>query len=142
MPTDGGVIHDGSTTGPEHGRDLVLHQQQHAANVDVADLMVMLDRLLGDEQAELALCAGVVERNVQRPDEVGNLATWVPTIGLTHSDQRHPGSKVTRIAVTPPKSTTSAFPFFMGRVSSGESKLACGSRRFKHDKKTPNHADR
>ena len=64
------------TTGPEHGRDLVLHQQQHAANVDVADLMVMLDRLLGDEQAELALCAGVVERNLQRPRRGGQLGNF------------------------------------------------------------------
>ena len=61
MATDGGVIHDGSATGPKHDRDLVLHQQQHAADVNIANLMVVLDRLLGDEQAEVALGAGVVE---------------------------------------------------------------------------------
>jgi|SRR5580692_10751595 hypothetical protein len=68
-----GVIHDGSTTGPKHDRDLVLHQQQHAADVNIADLMVVLDRLLGDEQAELALGAGVVERDVQRPEGADGL---------------------------------------------------------------------
>src|SRR6266436_4082905 len=39
--------------------------------------------------------------------------TWqlsVPTIGLTHSDQRHPGSWVTRLISTPSKSTTSILP--------------------------------
>jgi hypothetical protein len=46
-------------------RDFVLHRQQHATDVDVADLMVVLDRLLGGEQADLALDAGVVERDVQ-----------------------------------------------------------------------------
>jgi hypothetical protein len=45
----------------------VLHRQQHATDVDIADLMVVLDRLLGGEQAELALGAGVVERDVQSP---------------------------------------------------------------------------
>jgi hypothetical protein len=34
-------------------------------DVDIADLMVVLDHLLGGEQAELALGAGVVERDVQ-----------------------------------------------------------------------------
>jgi hypothetical protein len=43
----------------------VLHRQQDAANVDVAHLMVMLDRLLGRKRAELALEARVVERYVQ-----------------------------------------------------------------------------
>ena len=46
VATDGRVIYDGTTTGPEHRGDLMLHRQQDAANVDVADLMVMLNRLL------------------------------------------------------------------------------------------------
>jgi hypothetical protein len=33
----------------------------------------VLDRLLGDEQAELALGAGVVERDVQRPEGADGL---------------------------------------------------------------------
>src|SRR4029453_9029692 len=35
--------------------------------------MVVLDRLLGDEQAELALGAGVVEGDVQRPEGADGL---------------------------------------------------------------------
>ena len=77
MAGGGGVIHDGSTTGPKHDRDLVLHQQQHAADVNIADLMVVLDRLLGDEQAELALGAGVVEGDVQRPEGADEAARLV-----------------------------------------------------------------
>ena len=65
VPADGGIIDDGTATGPKYGRDFVLHRQQHATDVDIADLMVVLDRLLGGEQAELALGAGVVERDVQ-----------------------------------------------------------------------------
>jgi hypothetical protein len=53
------------TTGPKHSRDFVLHRQQQSADVDVADPMVMLDRLLGGEQAELGLDTSVVERNMQ-----------------------------------------------------------------------------
>src|SRR3972149_3858805 len=52
--------------------------------------------------------------------------TWqlsVPTLGLTDSDQRHPGSKGVRIAWTSPKSTASTLPLAMGRVSSGALKL-------------------
>jgi hypothetical protein len=47
VPADGGIIDDGTTTGPKYGRDFVLHRQQHATDVDVADLMVVLNRLLG-----------------------------------------------------------------------------------------------
>ena len=60
-------VDDGTTTGLKHGRDFVLHRQQHAADVEVAHLMVVLDRLLGCERAEPALGAGVVEGNVQAP---------------------------------------------------------------------------
>src|SRR5690349_11506823 len=44
-------------------------------------------------------------------------------MGLTHSDQRQPGSKRARITVTSPSLTTSIFPFSIERVSSGLSKL-------------------
>src|SRR6476661_6108087 len=44
-------------------------------------------------------------------------------MGLTHSDQRQPGSNVARIAVTSPSLTTSSFPLSIERVSSGLSKL-------------------
>ena len=60
---DGGIIDDGTTAGPKYGRDFVLHRQQHTTDVDVADLMKVLDRLLGGEQTKLALGAGVVERD-------------------------------------------------------------------------------
>jgi hypothetical protein len=73
VPADGGIIDDGTTTGPKYGRDFVLHRQQHATDVDVADLMVVLDRLLGGEQAELAFGAGVVERDVQSAVGTGGL---------------------------------------------------------------------
>jgi hypothetical protein len=52
--------------------------------------------------------------------------TWqlsVPTIGLTHSDQRHPGWFVTRIASTSPKCTSSILLLSKERISSGASKL-------------------
>jgi hypothetical protein len=35
--------------------------------------MVMLDRLLGGERAELALGAGIVERNMQSPEGADSL---------------------------------------------------------------------
>jgi hypothetical protein len=37
----------------------VLHRQQHATDIDVADLMVVLDRLLDGEQTEMAFAAGI-----------------------------------------------------------------------------------
>ena len=43
----------------------MLHRQQDAANVDVADLMVVLDGLLGGEWPDLALGASVVKRDVE-----------------------------------------------------------------------------
>jgi hypothetical protein len=49
VSADRGVIDDGTTTRAKHGRDFVLHRQQHAADVDVTDLMTVLDRLLGGE---------------------------------------------------------------------------------------------
>jgi hypothetical protein len=67
VPADGGIIDDGTTTRPKYGRDFVLHRQQHATDVDIADPMVVLHRLLGGERAELVLGAGVVERDVQSP---------------------------------------------------------------------------
>ena len=73
VPADGGIIDDGTTTGPKYGRDFVLHRQQHATDVDVADLMVVLYRLLGGEQAELALGASVVERDVQSAEGADGL---------------------------------------------------------------------
>jgi hypothetical protein len=73
VAANGGVIDDGTTTGAKHGRDFMLHRQQHAADVDVGDLMVVLDRLLGGEQAELALAAGVVERDVQSAEGIDGL---------------------------------------------------------------------
>src|SRR6266446_740582 len=73
VPADGGIIDNGTTTGPKYGRDFVLHRQQHAADVDVADLMVVLDRLLGCEQTELTLGAGVVERDVQSAEGADGL---------------------------------------------------------------------
>jgi hypothetical protein len=39
--------------------------------------------------------------------------------GSTRSDQRQPGSNVTRIAMASPTLTISALPLFMGRVSAG-----------------------
>jgi hypothetical protein len=65
MAAGGGVIDDRTTTRPKDGRDFVLHGEQHAADVDVAYLMVLLDLLLGCQQAELALDASVIERDVQ-----------------------------------------------------------------------------
>jgi hypothetical protein len=44
VPGGGGVIDDGTTPGTKHGRDFMLHREQQATDVDVADLMVMLDR--------------------------------------------------------------------------------------------------
>ena len=74
VPADGGIIDDGTTTTrPKYGRDFVLHRQQHATDVDVADLMVVLYRLLGGEQAELALGASVVERDVQSAEGADGL---------------------------------------------------------------------
>jgi hypothetical protein len=73
VPADGGIIDDGTTTGPNYGRDFVLHRQQHATDIDVADLMVVLYRLLGGEQTELALGAGVVERDVQSAEGADGL---------------------------------------------------------------------
>ena len=69
----GGVIDDGTTAGTKHGRDFMLHREQQATDVDVADLMVMLDRLLGGERAELALGAGIVERDMQSPEGADSL---------------------------------------------------------------------
>ena len=46
VAADRGVIDDSSTIGSKHGRDFVLHREQHPANVDVADWIVVLDRLL------------------------------------------------------------------------------------------------
>src|SRR3954454_3155865 len=46
----------------------------------------------------------------------------VPATGLTHSDQRHPGSNVIRAAVDPPIRTTSTRVLSGVLVSSGESK--------------------
>jgi len=37
-------IHDGHTNGPKHDRDLVLNSK-HAEDVNIADMMVVLDRL-------------------------------------------------------------------------------------------------
>jgi hypothetical protein len=73
VPADGGIIDDGTTAGPKYGRDFVLHRQQHATDVDVADSMKVLDRLLGGEQTELALGAGVVERDVQSAEGADGL---------------------------------------------------------------------
>ena len=53
--------------------DFVLHREQPAADVDIADLMVMLDRLLSGRQAEPALGAGVVERDVQCPEDADGI---------------------------------------------------------------------
>src|SRR3954451_10216987 len=46
----------------------------------------------------------------------------VPATGLTHSDQRHPGSNANRPTVAPPMRTTSTRVLSGVRVSSGESK--------------------
>jgi hypothetical protein len=45
----------------------VLHRQHHAENIDVADLSIMLDGLLGCEQSEVPFAAGIVEGNMQAP---------------------------------------------------------------------------
>jgi len=71
MAAGGGGIDDRTTTRPKDGRDLVLHGEQYAADVDVAYLMVVLNRLLGCQQAELALDTSVIERDVQ-PTEGGD----------------------------------------------------------------------
>jgi hypothetical protein len=65
MAAGGGVIDDRTTTRPKDDRDFVLHGERYAADVDVAYLMVVLNRLLGCQQAEFALDARVVERDVQ-----------------------------------------------------------------------------
>jgi hypothetical protein len=75
---------------------LLLHRQQHATDVDVADLMVVLDRLLGGEQAELALGAGVVERDVQS-------AVGAPTVFSTSAtmSSSRPTSVCTNMELPP-----------------------------------------
>jgi hypothetical protein len=59
------IIDHRTTTRPKNGRDFVLHGEQYAADVDAAYLMVVLNRLLGCQQAESALDASVIERDVQ-----------------------------------------------------------------------------
>jgi hypothetical protein len=105
VPADGGIIDDGTTTGPKYGWDFVLHRQQHATDVDVADLMVVLDRLLGGEQAELALGAGVVERDVQS-------AVGAPTVFSTSAtmSSSRPTSVCTNMEL-PPMSPFNLYDF-------------------------------
>jgi hypothetical protein len=54
-------------------------------------------------------------RTIMRPERTWiRWPTWqlsVPISGLAHSDHRHPGSWVTRLISTPPKSKTSILPF-------------------------------
>ena len=61
---------------PKADRPTLSSRQQNAGGVrpDIADL-VMLDRLLNSEQAELALGASVVERDVQRAEGVPCFST-------------------------------------------------------------------
>jgi hypothetical protein len=47
--------------------DFVLHRQQHATDVDVADLMVVLDRLLGGKQAEVASVPALLNAMCRAP---------------------------------------------------------------------------
>ena len=49
----------------------------------------------------------------------------VPAIGLTCSDQRHPGSNVIRITCPPPMSITSARPWGISRTSVASSNPRC-----------------
>src|SRR5512133_2448726 len=62
----------------------------------------------------------------RRPD--WTTPTWrawqlsVPATGLTHSDQRHPGSNVIRATVVTPMRTTATCVLSGVLVSSGESK--------------------
>src|SRR5215208_949244 len=62
-----------------------------------------------------------------RPDTTYPVcSTWqlsVPTMGLTFSDQRHPGSRVNRPAVTSSMLTMSTLPLSKVLVSSGDSTL-------------------
>src|SRR3954453_24263326 len=70
----------------------------------------------------------------------------VPATGLTHSDQRHPGSNVIRAAVVPAIRTTSTCVLSGVLVSSGESKsrdstpgTAVSSRRSPKDPRAASH---
>src|SRR5215212_6727449 len=85
-----------------------------------------------------------------RPDtQYPRCETWqesVPAIGLTFSDQRHPGSNVPRPTTLPATLTTCACPLpSNGRTSSGESKLLTSTsamggflrRRLRRDDPTP-----
>jgi hypothetical protein len=65
MPADGGSIYDRPAARAKHRSDFVLHRQHHAANIDVADLSIMLDGLLGCEQSDVPFAAGIVEGNMQ-----------------------------------------------------------------------------
>ena len=65
MLAGGGSIYDGPAARAKHRADFVLHRQQDATNIDVADLSIMLDGLLGCEQSEVAFAARIVEGNMQ-----------------------------------------------------------------------------
>jgi hypothetical protein len=68
----GGGVHDGAAAVPQHQRDLVLHAEEYAPDVDGEDPVALLLADVGRRLGRL-FDAGVVERDVDAPEPVDRL---------------------------------------------------------------------